>query len=768
VTGLRGYRGRHRARQAGVAGGALIIIAGAVAFGLAETGGAGAAALPTSCTSSGSSTSATDAAAANAARAAALSPSARRARPAAAGAGTVTPLAGDAQGIDISDVNFPSTGTATEPDWSTLKSSGVSFVAIKASEGDYYTDEPPYTDKSVFSGYQAATAAATAAGLSVMPYAFGNPHAGNGTPQCQADYAWQEINSVTSPAYSSGLMLPLVLDIEQDPYANSDPTLGPIVNSCYNQTTSGMATWIGQFLTEAQADTGRTPIIYTNSDFWSTCTGNATSFTLPGASTATSFSSYPLWIADPGVTSPSFPATWSSSTLWQFNWTGTVPGVSGSVDQDYLTPLLPALTTGTAITPVQLRTLGTLDGQSVTYSAASGLPSGLAVSSAGVISGTPTTAGTYQVVINTVVTNTGGAATPTLSFPWSVAGNLTVTAPAAESTVAGVPVLLQVGSTDTNAGLPGYTAPAFTMSGQPAGTSISSTGLITGWPYVPGTYKITVTAKDGLGAAAMVHITWTVRAISTGVTGAIRQSGGSGKCLDDPSSRTANWTPIDLVTCNGKANQAWTAVPDGTVRVLGDCLTASGTGVFLYACNNSIAEVWRAGSFGSLVSARYGTCLNGPSGAVADGTKANLAACQNTASQVNQHWTRPVTPIVSGVAAKCLNVAAGTGTAVTIYTCGNYATEHWTLEPSGTLVAQSSGKCLTKPVTAPTTLIQYPCVKGALNQQWTLATASAIATELKNPQTGLCVTVPAGSSANNTALVLGACSSALNSAWRVG
>jgi GH25 family lysozyme M1 (1,4-beta-N-acetylmuramidase) len=755
-----GYRGRHRARQAGVAGGALIIIAGAVAFGLTEAGGpAGAAALPGSCPAAASSSLAS--------AAAKVAPSLRNAAKPAAAAATVTPQPGVASGVDIYSGN-------AEPNWTTLSQAGDTFVAIKATEGDYYTNNTATTSPAQ-PGYAAEVTDATNAGLYVMPYAFanpyqggGNPANGNGTGTCQADYAWQAINSVTSPAYSSSRMLPLALDIEQDPY---NTTQEPGSNACYGLTPANMVTWIGQFLTEAQTDTGRTPVLYTNSTFWSQCTGNATSFTLPGTTTAVPFSSYPLWIANYDVTSPSYPSAWSSPTLWQHcagaanpasPAAGECPG--SSIDEDSLTPLLPALTTGTAMPQVQLHALSALDGASVTYSAASGLPPGLTVSSTGVISGTPTTAGNYPVVINTA-----GAATPTLSFPWSVQGSLALTAPATENTEAGVPVLLQVNSTDGNAGQAGYTPPVFTASGLPPGTSISSTGLITGWPYVAGTYKITVTAKDGLGAAAMAQITWTVRAAAgTGTVGSIRQYGGSSKCVDDPSSKTANWTPIDLVTCNGKSNQAWTAVQDGTIRVLGHCLTASGAGVYLYACNNTIAEQWRAGSFGSLVSARYGTCLNGPSGGVADGTKVTLATCQNTASQVNQHWSRPVAPIVAGVAARCLNVAALPGQAVTFYTCGNYATEHWTLGPSGTLVAQSSGKCLTEHATAGSALIQYSCVRGSANQLWTLVTASAIATELKNPQSGLCVTVPSTSSANGAALVLGSCSTALTSTWRVG
>ena len=81
---------------------------------------------------------------------------------------------------------------------------------------------------------------ATAAGLYVMPYAFANPYqgdaamniAGHGDGTCQADYAWREIGSVTSPVYaSSRLMLPVVLDVEQDPYAGTSAE--PNANACY-------------------------------------------------------------------------------------------------------------------------------------------------------------------------------------------------------------------------------------------------------------------------------------------------------------------------------------------------------------------------------------------------------------------------------------------------------------------------------------------------------------------------------------------------------
>ncbi len=673
----------------------------------------------------------------------------------------MSPVPGNAQGIDISDVNFPSTGTgteSTEPDWSTLKSSGISFVGIKATEGDYYTDEPPYTypDTSKFVGYQAATAAATAAGLYVMPYAFGNPHAGNGTPQCQADYAWQEISSA-SPAYgSSSLMLPVALDIEEDPYATVQtytPTTGQ-VDLCYNQTASSMVTWIIDFLAEMKTDSGKTPVIYTNPTFWSQCVGNSTAF-----------SSYPFWLADYGITTPPAVAGWTQPTFWQDTDSVTVSGMSGAVDGDYLTPVTQSATTGRAVTPVQISTLSTLANPSeAPQYTATGLPPGLTINSTtGVINGTPTTNGSYTVSVTATPTS-GSAAASTVSFIWDVAGAITFPAQASRSTSLGTPVSAQLSVTDTNLGQSGYTAPTFTATGLPTGLSISSAGpsaaLISGWPAAAGSYSVKVTAKDGLGATSTASFTWAVKAVGdSGTTGSIKQQGGSNKCLDDPSSRTTSGTAIDLSTCTGKSNQAWTHVQDGSIRVLGHCLAASGTRVLLYSCNGSIGEQWLAGTDGSLVSVRYGTCLNGPSGAAANGTKPTLAKCTNSTSKVNQHWAGTVAPIVSGVGSKCL---LRSGSVAEFGNCGNYSAEHWLNAFNAQLPVQSS-YCLTEGGMAAGAAVTVTKCANAASQHWQLAAAGRIAQEIRSTASGLCVTVPS----SGTHLVLGACSTALDATWRV-
>ncbi|WP_405593075.1 putative Ig domain-containing protein [Streptomyces sp. NBC_01190] len=72
-------------------------------------------------------------------------------------------------------------------------------------------------------------------------------------------------------------------------------------------------------------------------------------------------------------------------------------------------------TVGTAVS-VQVHASDSASGQSLSYSA-SGLPAGLSISSSGLISGTPTTAGTYSVTV-TATDSTG--ASGSASFTWTV------------------------------------------------------------------------------------------------------------------------------------------------------------------------------------------------------------------------------------------------------------------------------------------------------------------------------------------------------------
>ena len=144
------------------------------------------------------------------------------------------------------------------------------------------------------------------------------------------------------------------------------------------------------------------------------------------------------------------------------------------------------------------------DGGAVTY-AATGLPAGLTISSAGLISGTPTSAGTSMVTVTAAeASGTSGTAT----FTWTVSPQpviVTVTSPGDQTGMVGTAASLQIHATASDGGTVTYAA-----TGLPAGLTISSAGLISGTPTSAGTSMVTVTAAEASGTSGTATFTWTV------------------------------------------------------------------------------------------------------------------------------------------------------------------------------------------------------------------------------------------------------------------
>jgi len=97
-------------------------------------------------------------------------------------------------GVDVASFQHPN-GAAIN--WASVHGAGYDFAAIKATEGNYYTN----------SYYAGDAAAATAAGMYVAAYHFAIPNVSDGTSQ--ADYL------VNHASYKiGGLFLPAVADLE--------------------------------------------------------------------------------------------------------------------------------------------------------------------------------------------------------------------------------------------------------------------------------------------------------------------------------------------------------------------------------------------------------------------------------------------------------------------------------------------------------------------------------------------------------------------------
>jgi len=189
-------------------------------------------------------------------------------------------------GIDVSKWQHVNTSV----DWTKVKSAGVDFAFIKATEDTSYTN--PY-----FAGDWAAT---TRLGIYRGAYHFARPRVG--TAAAQASYF---IKVAGKAGYAGDL--PPVLDLESN---------GGL-------TKVELRAWVRNFLVKVEDLTGRVPIIYCSPSFWDSNVADST------------FGRYPLWIAHyTTAAQPRLPMGWSTWTFWQNTSSGSVSGVSGNVDKD--------------------------------------------------------------------------------------------------------------------------------------------------------------------------------------------------------------------------------------------------------------------------------------------------------------------------------------------------------------------------------------------------------------------------------------------------
>lgn len=187
------------------------------------------------------------------------------------------------QGIDVSNHQGPSIN------WGNLKSSGVLFAYIKATESTTFID-PDFNRNYV---------GATNVGIIRGAYHFARP--GNSSGAAQAKYFLAHGGRWSG----DGRTLPGAIDLE---------------GTCSGLSHGQMVSWIQDFSNTYRAVTSRFPAIYTTTSWWISCTGNNGAF---GANN-------PLWIARWGDSIGPLPAGWRFATFWQYADSGPYPG-----DQDY-------------------------------------------------------------------------------------------------------------------------------------------------------------------------------------------------------------------------------------------------------------------------------------------------------------------------------------------------------------------------------------------------------------------------------------------------
>jgi hypothetical protein len=177
---------------------------------------------------------------------------------------------------------------------------------------------------------------------------------------------------------------------------------------------------------------------------------------------------------------------------------------AGAVQNDTVSVTNPGTQSSTTGNPVSLQIAGADSSPTAALSySATGLPPGLSIgTSNGQITGTPTTAGTYSVMVS--ATDDANYAASTV-FNWDISNAVGITNPGTQSSTTGNPVSVQIRGTDSG----GLTL-TYSASGLPPGLSISSGGRITGSPTTGGSFSVTVSAQDSTGADGATPFIWNV------------------------------------------------------------------------------------------------------------------------------------------------------------------------------------------------------------------------------------------------------------------
>ena len=178
-------------------------------------------------------------------------------------------------------------------DWASAYAAGSRFAYVKATEGGYYTN--PYFAQQ-YNG-------SARVGMVRGAYHFANPRTSSGADQ--ARYFVQNGGGWSA----DGQTLPGLLDIEFNPY----PAYG---NTCFSMTPAQLTAWTRDFVDTYRSLTGRAPMVYTATSWWSQCVGS------------TQFGTLLLHLASYSTVVGAIPAGWSGYDIWQFTDSGPFVGDS--------------------------------------------------------------------------------------------------------------------------------------------------------------------------------------------------------------------------------------------------------------------------------------------------------------------------------------------------------------------------------------------------------------------------------------------------------
>ncbi|WP_235580184.1 putative Ig domain-containing protein [Rhodanobacter sp. Soil772] len=243
--------------------------------------------------------------------------------------------------------------------------------------------------------------------------------------------------------------------------------------------------------------------------------------TISGTSTAVGAFTFKVVATDSSTGTGSFSSTPANVTL--------------TVDAPVITPAPSTLPGGSANTAYNQTITATGGTAPYTYAVTAGtLPTGITLSSGGVLGGTPTQAGSFPITVAATDSTTG----PGAPYSGSQAYTLTIAGPTITISPANLPNATVGTAYSQTASASGGTAPyTFSTTGSvPPGLSISSSGTLSGTPTTAGDFTFIAVATDAQSFAGSHAYTVHVTAIAPGAPTVSTATAGD-------TSATVSFTP---------------------------------------------------------------------------------------------------------------------------------------------------------------------------------------------------------------------------------
>ncbi|MGB7493643.1 MAG: putative Ig domain-containing protein [Candidatus Acidiferrum sp.] len=307
---------------------------------------------------------------------------------------------------------------------------------------------------------------------------------------------------------------------------------------------------------------------------------------------------------------------------------------------------------------------------------ATGLPAGLTVNTtSGLISGTPTAAGTSSVTVS--ATNSGGTGSGTLMLTVNAAQPVITSSATASGTV-GAGFSYQITATNSPT--------SFGATGLPAGLAVNPTGLISGIPTTAGTSTVTVSATNA-GGTGSASLTLTVTAVQPAITSSSTATGTVGASFsyqitatNSPTSFGATGLPTGLTvsTTTGLISGTPTAAATSTVTLSATNSGGTGTATLTLTVNATASApvITSSGTANGTVGANFSyqiTASNAPTSFGATGlptgltvdTTSGLISGTPTAAATSSVTVSATNTAGTGSAPLSLTISAGTGVLAT-------------------------------------------------------------------------------------------------------